>query len=83
MLGQEDQLMSQEASLQASPSVSINISAEILMKPSHLKAITISPAPLVSHKYLHIRTKSCHREQLGFILAPSSSRHRSLEKPNR
>lgn len=83
MLGWETQLMRQEASLQASPSVSMNISAEILMKPSHLKAITTSQASLASHKYLHTRTKSCHREQLGFILALYSSRHRSLEKPNR
>lgn len=80
MFGRENQHMSQEASLQASPSGCINISAEILMKPSHLKAITTSPASLVSHKYLHTRTKSCHQEQLGFILALYSSRHRSLEK---
>lgn len=75
--------MSQEASLQTSTSVSVNTSTEILMKPSHLKAITTSPASLVNHKYLHTRTKSCHREQLGFILALDCSRHRSLEKPSR
>lgn len=60
MSERENQLMSQEASLQASPSVSVNISAEILMKPYHLKTITTSLASLVGHKYLHTRTKSCH-----------------------
>lgn len=69
MSGRENRLMSQEASLQASPSVSVNTSTEILMKPSHLKAITTSPASLVNHKYLHTRTKRCHRAA-GVYLGP-------------